>query len=139
MVTHTRPASPLRKYFVGGGLAAIPLMIVAIAFSFSPQGTYLIETPAGRAIVQHGPQTATNETPAGRAVAQPGSQTPINEAPVGRAVAEPGAAIHISPYAVGAGVSNVRIVGFERALKDDGKGSRIDHFEAYRSRTDVSN
>ncbi len=137
MVTRTRRASALKKYFVRGGMAACVLMIVAIAFTFSPEGSYLIETPAGRAIVQHGPQAA--ETSAARTVAVPGPQAATNETPAGRAIGEPGAAIHISPSAIGAGVSNVRVVGFERALKDEGKGSRVDHFEAYRSRTDVSN
>jgi hypothetical protein len=31
----------------------------------------------------------------------------------------------------------VRVVGFERVLKDEGKGSHVDHFEAYRTGSDV--
>lgn len=113
----TSTASLWWKLVISGGLSAGALTVIAIVFAYSPEGKYLVETPAGRAIVEHKivPDVAPNATPVERTAA----------------------AIHISPNAVGAGLTNVRVVGFGQALKDEGKGSRIDQFEAYRSGADL--
>ncbi|WP_262048461.1 hypothetical protein [Bradyrhizobium sp. Bra78] len=117
-------ASQFKKYLVRGGLAAGPLMFIAIAFAFAPTGTYLVQTPAGRVIVEHPPITLAQASIA---------QAPFTQAPAERT----GAAIHIAPSAIGAGVADVRVVGFGQALLDEGKYSQINHFEAYRTRGDV--
>lgn len=129
-----KPSASTLKHLVRGGLvAAVPLMVIALAFVFAPrEGSYLVETPAGRAIADH----RAAALPPAPAVQGPGLHDvtllgPDN--PAGRT----GAAIRISPSAVGSTNTNLRIVGFDRALVDEGKFSRFDQVEAYRSRTDV--
>jgi len=46
--------------------------------------------------------------------------------------AEPRAATSISPNAVSAQITNVRVVGFERAISDSGRESKISGIEAWR-------
>lgn len=137
-------ASPSRKYLAAGLLASAPLVIIAIAFVLAPKdGSYFAETPAGRVIVERKvaalPATPTTQgaelTPA--PMAQSWGVHDLTLLGPNNSADRTGAAIHISPSAVGSTNTNMRVIGFERALVDEGKFSRIDRFEAYRSPADV--
>lgn len=130
-----QPPTPsrLKRYVVPGGLAAGCLVMIAAVFAFSSEGTYVVETSVGRAIVVHPQHVAIAETPI-----QP-APAPV-QAPAGsqdNSQQERGSAIYIPPNAVDAEVTDVRTVGFARALTVGGTGSRITRFEAYRHGSDL--
>ena len=133
------PPSSLRQWPVRSIAASVAVVVIVAVFSFAGRGTYVADIPGGgRIVVAHNDPPAVQAPPTMQAAPTPPSISNMwllgPNRPESETVPEQrrAAAIHISPNALGGSLSNVRLFGFPNVLLDEGKGSRIDNFEAYR-------